>query len=214
MPEVVKAAGISVHCAHDKLVLVEELLPNPRNPNIHTAEQIRLLAKVINASGWRAPITVSTRSGLIVRGHARREAALFLGVDTAPVDYQDYETDEMELADLVADNKLAELAAMGIEETRAILEDLKRTDLDLELTGFNEIDMQRIFPEDDPNVPDKLPPSDVSGDFKENIRVVLVFKTNEEREEFGRRLGIVLYEGQVVYEWSKIIESELEPAGE
>ena len=54
----VQASGIPVHCAHDEIVDVEALVPNPRNPNRHSDEQIRLLAKIIKHQGWRAPITV------------------------------------------------------------------------------------------------------------------------------------------------------------
>ena len=34
---------MKVCCAHDKLVPVSELKPNPRNPNKHPKEQIELL---------------------------------------------------------------------------------------------------------------------------------------------------------------------------
>jgi hypothetical protein len=50
---------------------VESVVGNPRNPNVHPERQIELLAKIISAQGWRAPITVSTRSGFVVRGHGR-----------------------------------------------------------------------------------------------------------------------------------------------
>jgi hypothetical protein len=104
--EVVYACGIPVHCAHDELADVDALVPYPRNPNRHSDEQRRLLAKIIKHQGWRAPITVSTRSGFIVRGHGRLAAAKLLGVDLAPVDRQDHATEAEEWADLIADNRL------------------------------------------------------------------------------------------------------------
>lgn len=61
-------------------------------------------------NGWRAAIVVSKRSGLVVKGHARLEAALLRGWDQVPVDEQEYATENDEVADLVADNKIAELA--------------------------------------------------------------------------------------------------------
>lgn len=78
------------------MVPVEEIIPNPRNPNKHPKKQIELLAKIIKAQGWRAPITVSNRSGFIVRGHARLEAAKLLGLTECPVDFQDYENEAVE----------------------------------------------------------------------------------------------------------------------
>jgi hypothetical protein len=55
---------ISVYCAHDELVDISILVPNP-----HPQKQIELLAKIIRNQGWRTPITVSNRSGFVVRGH-------------------------------------------------------------------------------------------------------------------------------------------------
>ncbi|HHY48108.1 MAG TPA: ParB N-terminal domain-containing protein [Firmicutes bacterium] len=75
------ASGIPVYCSFDELADINTLVPNPRNPNRHPDRQIELLAKIIKAQGWRAPITVSNRSGFIVRGHGRLLAAQRLGVE-------------------------------------------------------------------------------------------------------------------------------------
>ena len=66
---------IPVYCAYDEEIAISELKPNPRNPNTHPKEQIELLAKIIKKTGWRSPITVSTLSGMIVKGHGRLMAA-------------------------------------------------------------------------------------------------------------------------------------------
>jgi len=55
---------IPIHCAHTTLADPALLRPNPANPNRHSAHQIQLLAAIIQAQGWRAPITVSMRSGM------------------------------------------------------------------------------------------------------------------------------------------------------
>ena len=140
--EVRSASGIPVHCAHDEIAEVETLVPNPRNPNRHSEEQIRLLAKIIKHQGWRAPITVSNRSGFIVRGHGRLAAARLLGVEHVPVDRQDYATEAEEWADLIADNRLSELNEMDPAGLKDLLQELDAGLLaagaDLELTGFTE----------------------------------------------------------------------------
>lgn len=104
------ADNIMIHCAYTDLVDITSVVPNPRNPNHHSDKQVELLAKVIKAQGWRAPITVSNRSGFIVRGHGRLMAAQLLGLDTVPIDRQDYESEAAEYADLIADNRIAELS--------------------------------------------------------------------------------------------------------
>ena len=132
--------GVKIHCAHNALVDPATLKPNPKNPNRHSAHQIQLLASIIQEQGWRGPITVSKRSGLIVRGHGRLEAALLMSATVVPVDYQDYGSEAEELADLLADNRLAELAELDEDELKRLLESIRESDpsFDIELTGFME----------------------------------------------------------------------------
>ena len=92
----------TVHCCFDKKVPVEELKPNPRNPNKHPEKQIKLLAKIIKKQGWRLPIVVSKRSGYITKGHARLMAARELKEKQVPVDFQGYKSEEEELRYLIA----------------------------------------------------------------------------------------------------------------
>jgi 3'-phosphoadenosine 5'-phosphosulfate sulfotransferase (PAPS reductase)/FAD synthetase len=120
------------------MVPLGELRPNPRNPNGHPKKQIKLLAKIFSENGIRRPITVSRRSGLITVGHGRLYAAQLLKLDSYPVDYQDYESDEHEMADMLADNRIPELASMDIailEENKSLLE---VAGFDLEIAGFEE----------------------------------------------------------------------------
>lgn len=130
-----------VYCSYDEIVSIDELRPNPRNPNTHPPEQIRLLAKIITENGWRAPITVSTRSGYIVRGHGRLMAAKEAGLTECPVDYQDYESDEQELQDLIADNRIAELAEIDDELLGDLMAELEDAGEDVELAGFTVEDL-------------------------------------------------------------------------
>ena len=76
-----------IDCAYDELVDTDTLVPNPRNPNKHPQKQLDLLAKIIKYQGFRNPIVVSKRSGFIVKGHARLEAARMLDIEKCPVDY-------------------------------------------------------------------------------------------------------------------------------
>lgn len=128
---------VPVWCAHDKIVDCAELIPNPKNPNTHPAKQIELLGKIILKQGWRLSITVSKRSGFIVKGHGRLEAALKAGIPRAPVDYQDYESEAVEHADLVADNRLAELSGLDHKALKDLLIEIDIEEIDLELTGFS-----------------------------------------------------------------------------
>ena len=57
---------------------ISSLKPHPRNPRRHSREQIRRLARSIQAFGFNVPVLVD-REDRIVAGHARVEACRLLG---------------------------------------------------------------------------------------------------------------------------------------
>jgi ParB-like chromosome segregation protein Spo0J len=133
------------HCKYDELVDPETLTDNPRNPNGHPERQIDALVAFIRDSGWRHPIIVSRRSGYIVCGHARKQAAIRRG-DHAPVVYQDFESDSSEQALMLADNHLPELAEMNIELEQIQIRELAEINLPILEWGFeiNEQEPHKI----------------------------------------------------------------------
>lgn len=132
------ADGVPVFCAHDVIVPIKDLKPNPKNPNQHPPEQIKLLASVIRATGWRGPITVSTRSGYIVKGHGRLMAAELDDLKEAPVDYQNYASEAEEMADLTADNRIAELATIDNKMLAEVFADIDTGEIPFMLSGYTE----------------------------------------------------------------------------
>ena len=139
---------MKIECAHDKVVDLDTLVPNPRNANEHPDAQIKLLAKIMKHQGWRNPIVVSNRSGFMTKGHGRLLAAKLNGWVTAPVDYQDYRNEADEWADMIADNKIAELAESNEMRIQEIALDLGK-DFDFDLFGIPDFKVVGI---------DTLPP--------------------------------------------------------
>ena len=123
---------------------VAKLVPNPKNPNQHPDSQIQLLGRIIRQTGWRQPITVSKRSGFIVKGHGRLSAALLEGIKEAPVDYQNYTNDAEEYADLVADNRIAELAETDNRLLADIFAEIDTGEIPMELTGYTEDEVESL----------------------------------------------------------------------
>ena len=138
------ADGVPVFCAHDAIVDVAKLVPNPKNPNQHPDSQIQLLGRIIRQTGWRQPITVSKRSGFIVKGHGRLSAALLEGIKEAPVDYQNYTNNAEEYADLVADNRIAELAETDNRLLADIFAEIDTGEIPMELTGYTEDEVESL----------------------------------------------------------------------
>lgn len=139
------ANGVPVYCAHDAIVKVAKLVPNPKNPNTHPDSQIQLLGKIIRQTGWRQPITVSNRSGFIVKGHGRLAAAKLEGFKEVPVDYQNYDSEAQEYADLVADNRLAELAEIDNKMLADIFADIDTGEIPLEMSGYTEKEVEDLI---------------------------------------------------------------------
>jgi len=137
--------AIPVFCSHDEIVEIGKMIPNPQNPNQHPDDQIKLLAQIIKGQGWRAPITVSNRSGFIVKGHGRLAAARFLGLETVPVDFQNYATEAEEFADMIADNRLSELSEINNAQLMDLIAEMDSGELPLIYTGYTEDDLESIL---------------------------------------------------------------------
>lgn len=132
-------------CSYSELRDPKKLIPNPLNPNTHPEVQIKILIGIFETLGWRLPITVSDRSGMIVRGHGRLIAALRMGLDEVPVDVQHYESDSQEMSDLLADNQIPELAVIDNEKMKSIIEKIDQDDM--KFTGFSQDDLDAILSE-------------------------------------------------------------------
>lgn len=143
---------MKINCAYDELVELSKLVPNPKNNNKHPKEQIERLAKIIDFQGQRSPVVVSNRSGFIVKGHGRLEAIKKLGWDKCAVDYQDYESEAQEYADMIADNQIATWAEF---DTQMVLDELPELDIDTDMLGMVEI--PEIETEESEVVEDEVP---------------------------------------------------------
>jgi ParB-like chromosome segregation protein Spo0J len=158
-----------IECAFDEMVSVHKLVANPKNPNKHPDRQIELLAKIIDYQGQRSPIVVSSRSGFIVKGHGRLAAIQKLGWKVAAVDYQHYEDEAQEFADMIADNKIAELAEHDDEmfKLEALNLQLDVSGFDLDLLGVPDLILKNIEYDLDEN-----PESEKPMEFKVEVLCV------------------------------------------
>lgn len=118
-------------CAYSEIVPIHKLVENPKNNNKHPARQVELLAKVIDYQGQRNPIVVSKRSGFIVKGHCRLQALKLLDWENVAVDYQDYDNEAQEYADLIADNKIQSYAEFDEDALLKELQEMNFDDLEL-----------------------------------------------------------------------------------
>ena len=106
----------NIKCAYTDVVDIDTLIPNPKNPNHHPEEQIRLLSKLIKRNGQIHPVIVSKRSGFVIIGHGRLEAIKQLGWKKIAIDKQDFEDEAHEYSAMVSDNKIQEFSDMDNSE--------------------------------------------------------------------------------------------------
>jgi DNA modification methylase len=150
----------------DAIVNPKSLIAHPKNRNIHTDEQIKRLIEILEYQGWRHPIKVSRRSGCVVSGHGRLLAAIQMGWEV-PVSYQDYESDEQEYADLVADNAIASWAQLDLSGINGDLADLG-PEFEIDLLGIKDFTIEFADKEglsDEDEVPEHVEPQAKLGDL-------------------------------------------------
>ena len=147
---------MEIRCKHDELVSITELKPHPKNRNKHPKEQIARLAKVLAYQGWRYPIKVSKQSGYVTSGHGRILAAKHNGWHDVPVNYQDYESEQQEYADVVSDNAIALWAELEADAIKMDVKDFGPA-FDIDLLGMQDftVEPERTGNEDEVPEPPK-----------------------------------------------------------
>jgi DNA modification methylase len=137
------APEMKVRCRFDELISTKELLTrqHPENPNDHPAEQIERLAEIMAYQGPRHPIVISKLSGRITKGHGRLLSAVFNGWETYPVEYQDYDDEEQEYADVVADNAIALWAELDLSAVNGQVQHLG-PEFDINMLGLRDFEIE------------------------------------------------------------------------
>lgn len=100
-----------------------KLAPNPRNWRKHPRRQRAALEEVLDRVGWVQDVVVNRRTGHLVDGHLRANAAAARGEALIPVVYVDLSIDEERLV-LAALDPLAGLARTDADQLRELLGDV------------------------------------------------------------------------------------------
>lgn len=147
---------------------IESLIPNPKNNNKHPKEQIERLSKLIKYQGFRNPLVVSNRSGFVLCGHGRIEAAKLAGMKKVPVMYQDFENEAQEYAYLTSDNAIASWAELDLSAVNTEMLDLG-PEFDVDLLGIKDFviePIEKFEPQsDEDEVPEVVHPITRRGDI-------------------------------------------------
>ena len=144
---------------------IDSIIPNPRNPRKHSAKQVAQVAASIQEWGFTNAILVD-ENNQIIAGHGRHEAALLLKLDEVPVIVAKGWPEAKKMAYLIADNKLGLNSEWDEDVLNVELQGLKAEGFDIELTGFDDFELEEIEPEDmgEPEVPEVVEPVTRLGD--------------------------------------------------
>ena len=123
---------------------IDGLRPYERNARTHSAEQINQIVASIKEFGFTSPILVDGANGVIA-GHGRLAAARKLGMTEVPVIELAGLSEAQRRAYVIADNKLALNAGWDEELLRLELGELKGLGVDLGLTGFGELELEKLL---------------------------------------------------------------------
>lgn len=132
--------SLKIESKEIKLVNIYEIVKNPKNVNKHSEEQLERLEKIIQHNGFRVPLIISNRSGLLISGHARLEVAERLKMQQVPCVFQDFKNEAEELQFLTADNEISRWAELDVEKLNLELKSID-LDFDLDLLGIKNFSM-------------------------------------------------------------------------
>ncbi len=128
-----------------QLVDITQIKPYENNPRKND-KAVDKVAESIKEFGFKNPVIVD-KDNLIIVGHTRYKAAKKLGLTQIPVIVASDLTPEKAKAYRIADNKTGEIAEWDYEQLINELEELKLSDYDLELTGFDMKEFEDMMEE-------------------------------------------------------------------
>jgi hypothetical protein len=129
--------GIPVFCAHDAIVKTSELKPNPKNPNQHPPEQVKLLGGPSVAKDGAGRSQSAPAVGDRQRTRPTNGCAAGGSGRGVPVDYQKYASEAKKWPDLVADNRIAE-SVIQTPRCAEVFADIDTGEIPFMLSGYTE----------------------------------------------------------------------------
>jgi DNA modification methylase len=142
--EVADGEALAARFPRYRMVKTDELVPYENNPRTHSDSQLKKIVASIREFGFTNPILTDGDAGVIA-GHGRLLAAQQLGLETVPTIELKHLTPAQRKAYVIADNKLALDSDWDLDLLRLELGDLRDMGFDLDLTGFDPMEADKIL---------------------------------------------------------------------
>lgn len=170
-------------------IAITDVIPYANNPRTHSEQQVAQVAASIKEFGFNNPILLDEHNGIIA-GHGRLAAAQKLGMDLVPTITLAGLTEAQRKAYVIADNKLTENGGWDYDLLAVEIERLAELDIDLSLTGLDEIELAKMFDEPQEPVVQEV-------DYAESFSVVVECSDEAEQEKVFNRLDSEGYKCRV-----------------
>lgn len=125
---------------------ISDIQPYENNPR-HNKKAVDIVAKSIASYGFRVPIILG-KGNVVIAGHTRLKAAIKLGLTEVPVVWADDLTEAQQRGLRIMDNKSSEYATWDLDMLKQEMIDLRGLNYELDLTGFSEVELNKIVPEE------------------------------------------------------------------
>lgn len=122
---------------------IDRLKEWERNPRIND-EASKKLSKLIKNYGFINPI-IATPDGVIRAGHTRYKAAKLNKLKQVPVIFVGFKSEEEAKGFSISDNKSYEFSKWNVALLKDELEELDTGNFNIELTGFNEGEIENLM---------------------------------------------------------------------
>lgn len=123
---------------------IDKIKEYENNAKEHPEWQVKQIADSINQFGFNDPIAIN-KDHVIIEGHGRYQAALMLEMEKIPCIVLSEMTEAEEKAYIIAHNKLTMNTGFDLDKLSYELNSLKIENIDLKITGFNELELQNIL---------------------------------------------------------------------
>lgn len=138
---------------------INKLKPYEKNPRKISDQEMQKLKRSINEFGFVDPVIVRRKDKVIISGHQRIEAAKELEIKTVPVIFITIDDQRISLLNMAL-NKIS--GDWDNDKLSDLFNELKPLDIDLELSGFDMSEIDRMlsnmdYDDDDKevNIPDE-----------------------------------------------------------
>lgn len=199
---------------------ISDLRPHRRNYRGHPEDELVHIRASLQAHGFYRNIIVA-RDGTILAGHGVVQAAKSLGLTHAPCRRLDLDPESPEAINvLIGDNEIGHLAEIDDRLLSELLKEVKEYDqAGLLGTGYDEKMLANLVFVTRPAGEIKdidhaahwvgMPEYDEVSDRKPHAQMTISFKSDEDRLEFARILGIKVTEKTKASWWPPIERDDL-----